>query len=158
MFPLNLASSPLHFASLNTLQYIHLDSSFLTRGFYIVTTELYGNRYYMVTTNPLGELASGYIILEGLAQDTSTYQKVASYLYHFDSQPALDLWEAGDIFTCILIARWAHGLSDKGSRWVGLILSKVGDESNTYVRKGLLISPDYEDELLGWQKRKLKIV
>lgn len=83
--------------------------------------------------------------------------KVASFQYQFDSERAVELWHAKCTFTCILIARWAHGILDKGSRWIGLILSDIG-QKNTYIREGLLIGPAYEDELLGWEKRSLKII
>ncbi|RDL30188.1 uncharacterized protein BP5553_10466 [Venustampulla echinocandica] len=105
-----------------------------------------------------GRVKSGHLILSGLAQEVNEDLKLSSSTYLFDTRRGRDLWEAKASFTSVLIARWAHGLTNRGSQWVGLILSKLENQDNTYVREGLLIGPMYEDKMLGWERRTLKIV
>jgi hypothetical protein len=105
-----------------------------------------------------GQVLGGDLILEGLAQDVTVVLKIASCSYHFDTEKLLDSWEAKEIFTCILIAKWSISLTDSRSRWVGLILWPVKYKRNTYVRAGLLNGPAYEDDMLGWERRELTII
>jgi hypothetical protein len=107
--------------------------------------------------NKAGRVVRGYLVLEGLVQEVGIDLQSASCSYDFDNWDAIHAWQAKIAFTCVLVARWSPGLTDMGSRWAGLILWKIDKEKDLYERVGLLDGPPYEEEMLGWERRILKI-
>ena len=104
-----------------------------------------------------GEVSNGVLVLKALSKEVTIDFKSASSSYHFDIDDLRDSREENRAFTCVLIARWSLGITDMGSRWVGLILSKSSTERDSYQRVGLLNGPAYEEDLLGWERRVLTI-
>ncbi len=121
----------------------------------------------------LGLVRPAYIDIEAMTRETSVGSDHGECSYYFDQTIFEENWRKSTPFLLVFVCPWnlTSGTDLKQARGLGLILRNAaleGDEAgsrsreidykHSFVRVGVFQMIYYDAELVGWSRKKLRLV
>jgi hypothetical protein len=108
----------------------------------------------------LGHVRSGYISLSAMTRPLSCgdpLDRLECFFDLLDYEKAF--LEGSKEYSCVIMAQHYLGITEKGSRWIGLLVEEgaVHDDPLASARVGLFVGPTLNRSLDKWVRRQIKI-
>jgi len=110
--------------------------------------------------DPFGRVRSGHIILSAMIRPLSFRDPLDHLECFFDLLEYEKAFLEGlKEYSCIIIARHYLDITDKGSRWIGLLVEEGAVQSDPLAstRVGLFVAPILDCKLDKWVRRQIRI-